>query len=353
MLAQLEARRFRNLDSLSQTFAAGSHLILGANAAGKTSLLEAIYLLATTRSFRTSRIADCCRHGSSRYHLGGEIDSDRRTRLDFDWNQGQRDRSVNGSRTSLADYLGVLPIVCWTVADTEVLVGPPVARRRFLDRGVLGLMPAAIGVLSRYRQALREKRLLLQCGGMELEVWNQVLAAAAAELVRLRSDYVGRLSRVLGEIIEGGSLGLGAIEVRYRCSLRSGMEGSAAILEELMAARERERALKQPILGPHRDDLTIRWDGHELRRVASAGERKTLGLALLAAHGRVLTAGGRKPVYLLDDADTELDRNRLTALWRVFGPVRQLFATSNRPHVWGRTEIEHRWLCERGKLLEG
>ncbi len=352
MLVQLEACRFRNLASLSQAFAAGSHLVLGANGAGKTSLLEAIYLLATTRSFRTSRVADCCRHGSSDYHLGGEIDTDRRTRLDLDWRQGQRDRSVNGSRTSLADYLGVLSIVCWTGADAEVLVGPPVARRRFLDRGVLGLKPAAIEVLSRYRQALQEKRWVLQRGGMELEAWNQVLAAAAAELVRLRSTYVERLSRILSRILERRSLGLGAIELRYRCSLRSGLEGSSAITEELMAARERERALQQPILGPHRDDLLIRWDGHELRRVASAGERKTLGLALLAAHGRVLAEAGREPVYLLDDADTELDRDRLTALWRVFGAVRQLFATSNRPQVWDRAEIEHRWRCDRGRLLE-
>ncbi len=353
MLVQLEARRFRNLESLSQAFAAGNHLVLGANGAGKTSLLEAIYLLATTRSFRTSRVADCCRHGCQQYHVGGEVDSGRRVRLDFDWRGGQRDRSVNGGRTSLADYLGVLSIVCWTVADAEVLVGPPMARRRFLDRGVLGLKPAAIEVLSRYRQALQEKRRLLQRGGSELEAWNQVLAAAAAELVRLRSVYVDRLSRTLSRLLEEGSLGLGAIELRYRCSLRSGLDGPSAILEELMAARDRERALQQPILGPHRDDLSIRWDGHELRRVASVGERKSLGLALLAAHGQVLAEAGREPVYLLDDADTELDGERLKALWRVFGPVRQLFATSNRPQIWDGTEIEHRWRCHRGQLLEG
>ncbi len=92
MLVHLEARRFRNLEHLSQSFVGGSHLVLGANGAGKTSLLEAVYLLATTRSFRTSRIADCGRHGTPHYHLGGEVESDRRVRLDFDWRDGQRDR---------------------------------------------------------------------------------------------------------------------------------------------------------------------------------------------------------------------------------------------------------------------
>ena len=350
MLVHLEARRFRNLASLKQSFALGSHLVLGANGAGKTSLLEAVYLLATTRSFRTPRIADCCRHGAADFQVVGEVDTDRRIRLELDWRDGQRERSVNGCRTSLAEHLSALPIVSWTADDSEILVGPPAARRRFLDRGVLGLRPVAIEAMSRYRQALKEKRQLLQRGGRELETWNQVLATAASELVVLRSTYVDRLRVVLAEVLEACQLDMGTIDVSYRGSLRSGLEGPSAIVEELMAAADRERALQQPILGPHRDDLLIRWDGYALRRVASAGERKALGLALLAAHGRILSDGGRDPVYLLDDADTELDQERLTALWRVFGACRQLFATSNRPKVWEGAEIEHRWRCEDGRL---
>ena len=350
MLVRLEARQFRNLAPLEQSFAPGSHLVLGANGVGKTSLLEAVYLLATTRSFRTPRIADCCRHGSTHYQLIGEVDTDRRARLELEWRGGQRQRTVNGRRTGLAEHLAMLPIVCWTSADSEVLVGPPLARRRFLDRGALGLKPTAIEAFSRYRQALHEKRQLLQRGGGELETWNQVLAAAASDLVVLRSAYTERLRRTLTTILEECRLGLGTIEVRYRPSLRCGLEGPEAIFEELMDAGERERVLQQSILGPHRDDLVIRWDGHDLRRVASAGERKALGLAVLAAHGRVIAEGGREPVYLLDDADTELDQDRLTALWRVFGAARQLFATSNRPEVWDRAQIDHRWHCREGRL---
>jgi DNA replication and repair protein RecF len=348
VLVHLEARRFRNLAPLKQPFAPGSHLVLGGNGAGKTSLLEAVYLLATTRSFRTPRIPDCCRHGETQFEIVGEVDTDRRARLELEWRDGQRERSVNGRRTSLAEHLGALPIVCWTADDSEILVGPPAARRRFLDRGVLGLRPVAIEVMSRYRQALHEKRQLLQRGGKELGTWNQVLATAASELVAQRSAYAERLRVALAGILEECQLGLGAIEVRYRSSLRSGLDGPEAIVEELNAAGERERALQQPILGPHRDDLSIRWDGHALRRVASAGERKALGLALLAANGRILSAAGREPVYLLDDADTELDQERLTALWRIFSDSRQVFATSNRPVVWESVEMDHRWTCEAG-----
>ena len=75
-------------------------------------------------------------------------------------------------------------------------------------------------------------------------------------------------------------------------------------------------------------------------------------MAFLAAHGRIIAEGGREPVYLLDDADTELDQGRLTALWEMFQGARQLFATSNRPEVWGRIKVDHRWRCEAGSPLE-
>lgn len=350
MLAQLEVRAFRNLEASSQPFAPGGHLILGANGAGKTSLLEAVYLLATTRSFRTSRIGDCCRHGESRFHLAGEVETDRRVRLDLNWDSGQRERLVNGGRASLAEHLSALPVVSWTASDAEVLIGPPATRRRFLDRGVLGLKPSAIEILSRYRQALTEKRQLLQRGGGGIDAWNEVLARAAAALVALRSSYVEQLRLALGSVLEGCRLDAWAIELKYRRSLKSGLEGAPAIAAELAAAREREERLQQPLLGPHRDDLSILWDGHEFRRVASAGERKALGLAMVAAHGKVVTDGGREPVYLLDDADTELDRDRLSALWGAFGAANQLFVTSNRPQVWDGIGIERRWQCSAGRL---
>ena len=353
MLVQLDVQGFRNLDSFRQRFAEGSHLVLGSNGAGKTSLLEAIYLLATTRSFRTSRVADCCQHGASGFALAGEIETDQRLRLDLRWQHGQRERSINGHRTSLAKYLSVLPVVAWTAADSEILVGPPLARRRFLDRGVLGLRPAAIEVLSRYRQALQQKRQLLQMGGGELRTWNRVLAAAASELIGLRSSYTQRLQEALSSVLQECDLGFGEVEISYRSSLQSGLQDPSAIEEELMAAGERERMVRKPLLGPHRDDLALQWNGHGLRQVASAGERKALGLALLAAHGRVLTSAGREAVCLLDDADAELDESRLTALWRAFDGVRQIIVTSNRQRVWSGLNIEHRWGCSAGRLLPG
>lgn len=350
MLTQFEARGFRNLEALELTFGGGRHLILGANGAGKTSLLEAVYLLATTRSFRTPRIGECARHGSHSFFLAGETSS--RIQLQVQLADGERQRWLNGGRSSLAEHLAVMPVLSWTAADSEQLTGPPSLRRRLLDRGVVGLRPAAISVLSRYRQALKEKRRLLQgrCSRDELAPWNQVLAAAAAELAMMRSDYAERMSRSLTEVLELCALQLPSIDLRYRPSPKVSLEGTEAVYQALEDYAEREIQQQQPLIGPHRDDLAVRWGGHPVRRVASAGERKALGLALLAAGGRVLEKESILPIYLLDDADTELDQERLSALWQFFARANQVLVTSNRPLVWRSLDFDNRWRCDSGNI---
>ncbi len=331
-----------------RAFERGSHLILGDTGAGKTSLLEAIYLLATTRSFRTSQIADCRRHGESTFELAGEVENDARQRLEVSWSKSGRRRKFNGSRSSLAKHLAVLPVICWTSNDCQILTGPPEARRRFLDRGLVGLRPAAVSVFARYRQALAAKRQLLLTGGGELRVWNKVLAVAAAELIALRGAYVERLSQALAEVLGENNLGLPEISLTYRPSpAAQTAEGLESLFE---AVAERELQAVRPLLGPHRDDLRIRWQGHEIRRVASAGERKLLGLSLLAAQGRVLAASKKRPIYLLDDVDTELDGRRLASIWAVFSSAEQLFATSNRARIWRDVEPLQRLECSAGEF---
>jgi len=417
VLSHFTARSFRNLQPLDLAPPSGSHLLLGGNGAGKTSLLEAIYVLATTRSFRAGQVVDCVAHGAAELALWGEVETDRRAALAVSVREGVRQRSVNGKPTSLADHLAVLPVVAWAAVETGVLVGAPGARRRFMDRGVVATRPAALETLGRYREALRQKRELLARNGAGIEIWNELLAATAAEVIRLRAAYVDalrvELAAVLAEVGEvreitagasaeaaasavplagvpaaeallfgsgnvgaaagiaspGGHLGghsgsypaaaaglrLADIELRYQPSPPQGLEGAAAIAAVLDKAVERERRRQQPLLGPQRDELEILWGGHELRRVASAGERKALSLLMLAAHGRVVEAAGRRPVYLLDDADAELAPASVAAVWSVFAKRvaatgGQLFASSNRPQVWLTLDVDTLWQMEKGHL---
>lgn len=370
MLLTLESRSFRNLEPLTFRPGAGPHLLLGDNGAGKTSLLEAIYVLATTKSFRTSQISDCARHGAGYFHLQGEVErpSGARARLEVGWRadgagSGSRQRSVNGNDTPLADHLEILSVVAWTADDAEVLTGAPALRRRFLDRGVVSTRPGAIAALTRYRRTLQQKRDLLaapgRAGDAELASWNGVLAAAAAEVLTLRAAYVERLAGRLEEVLEQAALSFPAVELRYRPS--PGVEPDAladrrsaedAVLRRLERAAGGERRRGMPLVGPHRDDLEILWGGHPVKATVSAGERKALSLLLTAAHGRALAAADREPTFLLDDLDAELAEGTLARVWTVFTDARQLLATSNRPAVWRGIDVRRRSHLAAGVVSE-
>lgn len=364
MLASLHAERFRNLELLDFEPGTGRHLLLGGNGAGKTSLLEAIYVVATTRSFRTPRLAECVRHGEEEFALRAEVEDVARTALGVAYGPAGRDRTVNGERVALSEHLEVLPVVPWTGTDVDVVSGPPARRRRFLDRGVVSLKPGALAALRRYRDALAEKRELLarpprgSGDGATLDTWNRVLAEAAVEVRRLRRMYAEELHRRLVGVLGEAGLPFPPVRVVYRPSPAPGRSdgggdqaGEAEALARWLdraAPAERRRGI--PLLGPHRDELEISWGGRPANQVTSAGERKGLSLALVAAHGRVLHGAGREPLYLLDDLDAELAPDTLAALWRVFDGARQLLATSNRPAVWKDLSVDHRSRLAAGGL---
>ena len=377
MLRRLEAENFRNLHPLAWEPGAGRHLLLGGNGAGKTSLLEAVYAVATTRSFRTPRLAECVRHGEDGFQVRAEVETAARSTLAVSYDAGPGmggggglDRSVNGERGPLSEHLEVLPVVAWSAADVEIISGPPAERRRFLDRGVVSLRPGALAALRRYRDALGEKRqLLARSTGAgsppaTLETWNRVLAEAAVEVARLRAAYARELDRRLAEVLaeilaatpahppdgSAGGVAFPEVTLRYRPSPAEALEGIDALAERLDRSADSEWSRGMPLLGPHRDDLVIAWAGHDADRVTSAGERKALSLALTAAHGRVLTAAGREPVHLLDDLDAELAPDTLAAVWRIFDDATQLVASSNRPTVWEGLAIDRTTHLVSGRI---
>lgn len=359
MLASIEVRGFRNLNAQVWAPGGGHHLLLGSNGAGKTSLLEAIYLLATTRSFRTAQLADCCQRDTPTFTLGGVVTAARRTELGLRWQRcagTARERRVDGNPTSLAEHLEVLPILAWTTVDSELLTGPPAIRRRLLDRGIVARKPATIAMLAHYRQALAAKRKLLIHGtsprSAQLATWNELLARESVALVRARADYAEELTAALAAAIGACDLDLPPLEIAYRPSLDQALDGLEAATRQLSEMAARECASQRALVGPHRDDLKVSWQGRIVRRMASAGERKVLGLLLLAAQVRVLAAAGRAPVVLVDDADAELDHQRLRGVWDAFAAVGQLFASSNRPEVWCEIDFAKRWLLNAGAIAD-
>lgn len=353
MITLLSSYSFRNLKDIEWRPGPGCHLILGPNGSGKSSLLEAVYLLATTRSFRTSQPSDCVRHGESEFRVAGEVDSGVRSRLEVGWVSGGRHRRLNDRTAPLVDHLRVLPVVAWTEADRELLTGPPALRRRFVDQGIVAEKPSTLETLARYRQALAGKRILLVERRKEIGPWNEVLAGAASEIMKLRRDYIKRVSTEFAAAVSLSGISLPPVELRYRPSIESEDISQEVVLNTIESFERRERDKGRPLVGPHLDDVEVLFDGRGIRRVGSAGERKVLGLLLAAARGQLLGAAERDPIYLLDDADTELDTGRLEAVFGVFMAAKQLLVSSNRAEVWGMADKAIRWRLEEGGLRPG
>jgi DNA replication and repair protein RecF len=364
-IRRLQVQRFRNLAPLDLHLKPGAHFLFGRTGQGKTSLLEAVYLLATSRSFRTARLEHCVHkvlaeldsersHGTATQEdvapgiwLAADIETlQARVRLELTWSPGEGvRRRINGDVVSAAEFLDVLPVVVWSSGDLETLVGPPERRRRMLDRAIVTLRPVALRCLTTYRRTLEQKRHLLaqhRPDREQLRSWNELLAAAGSELIQRRLESAMLLDQALEEAGRDLGLGWAPLRLRYRPQPEGGEE-RASFLSALEEAGEEEIRRRRPLLGPHLDRVVFEWQGSPLEQIASAGERKAHGLVLTRAQVRILQAAGRAPILLLDDLDTELDTELLSSFLPLLTTVGQSFLTSNRPQVFDQFLSGHGW----------
>jgi recombinational DNA repair ATPase RecF len=154
----------------------------------------------------------------------------------------------------------------------------------------------------------------------------------------------------LDRVLASYDLDLREVSLEYRPSIEVNDDRAENVLTMLEEASRNERREARPLIGPQRDEVEIRWGGHQARRVLSAGERKLLGLLLTAARARVLEEAGRPPILLLDDADSELDEERLTSVWGCFQGVNQTFVSSSRRSPWKVDFRVTRWDLNAGRL---
>lgn len=340
LIHSLRSRQFRNLEDSSVDFGAGWSLVVGDNGAGKTSLLEALYLAATSKSFLSHKLIDCCRRGTDSFMAEIETEHEARARLRLAWSRddGVR-RSVNDSSSELLPYLEVQPILAYTARDAGLLDGAPAARRRFLDSNLVNHRPPTIRLLARVRALVEAKRAAL-AQGQPIGPWNELLVPEVLDLQTRRQQLIEDLERRTQTMLEELGLGERKPRLEYLPSRPGddwdGEDAEAALLAELNRRREDERDCGYPLWGPQRDDWRWSWaaDGVEVKRRASRGEKKVLTIALFAACARLLVESGRQVTLLIDDLDAELDRRRRRQLCSQVAGLPQVVATSSRPDDW-------------------
>ena len=331
-LQHLTCRDFRCFEQVDFHPQPGMNVILGANAVGKTSLLEAILFLATSKSHRTGTESDLVRHGTPGFRLEAAVRRrDREVHLETTWWEGAKRVKVNSvAQTRVSDLLGKANVVFFSPEDTAMVRGAASERRRFLDMALSQVDATYLNALQRYRQVLRQRNELLRQPRRDpgfLDAWDEQLAAYAAPIAKGRAAFLERLGHRAAEAyacIADGE----AFEVAYRPSASS----EHGLRETLRRRRDSDLKHGTTSTGPHRDDIDFSIAGRSARVFASQGQQRTATLAVkLAELDLARERVGEYPILLLDEVFSELDRRRAERLLeRVQGGPQCLITTAGR-----------------------
>ena len=398
-LAHLRLRDFRNYARLDIDFAPGFHLLLGDNAQGKTNILEAIYLMATLRSFRGVGGAQMIRHGQKGYFVGGTIvgapvtfsslsankvgeeaapvpqtqnpspppsprpgrarattilTSQSSREIKMFWSASERKLALDGRPVKkLTDYLGVLRTVVFCTEDLQLVKGAARARRRFLDLLLAQSQPGYLPLLQRYMRAVRARNALLKQRAIDeaaLDSFSQELVKLGGEIIRARRELAPKFSPLVRLAYRRISNDAEELRIEYQPSVKKDFA------VELAQSRNRERSYRFTLVGPHRDELQLLLNGKSAAQFGSEGQKRTLAIALKMAQAELLAGlHGSPPILLIDDVMGELDAKRRSGFLPLLESARktcgQVFMTAtgqNWPRELGQDLL--RWEVKAGNL---
>ena len=314
-LSRLQVTDFRCLQSAELHPDAHFTLISGPNASGKTSLLEAIYVLGRGRSFRTRRLEHLIRSGSERFVVFGEVEtSTRRLPMGVEGSPKGIRAQIDGDKpSSLTELALFLPV---QIIDPEVhhlIEEGPGRRRRFLDWGVFHVEQSFVAHWQRYQQVLKQRNAALKARQPKAvtSVWDTDLVRSGELLGAARSRYVSLLTP------SAEAIGRNLLGMELSLSYRNGWLKGRSMVEALQESWNHDLEMGATQVGPHRAELGIRLDGMPVKDRISRGQQKLLAAALLIAQIKLFPEGSpAQPTLLLDDPAAELDDERLARLIR-------------------------------------
>lgn len=351
ILRTLATRNFRNLETSRLEFDGDANVFVGPNGQGKTNFLEAIYFVATTKSFRTNRVANLFRFDADHLFAEAVAEADGMRKslsvgLDASSTR-KRELLVNGQKTALDQYVSQLPVIAYSAARLEIIRGAPDERRRFLDRGITSLRPGYIAALTKYQRTLEQRNALLRAvsEGEEressIDAWDEELVTTGSVVASARAEFAALMAVELARIVNEMNYHVDDLELRYEPS-GPYLGDRSTILSALAANRHRELGAGFTLQGPHRDDLAFRIRGRVAADVLSSGETKMTVLFLkLARVALYRERVGRKPIFIFDDVDAELDLPVIERLMTFLRQGVQLFASSAKDQVLSRLSLGH------------
>ena len=340
-ILKIHLTNFRNFRDESLEFGPKRNLLLGANAQGKTNVLEAIHLLGVGRSHRERKDANLLSFGETYYRVEGVFeDIGVRTTIEVAYSEERKRIRINAKESRPADLIGLVGVVVSSPEDIELVKGGPGYRRQFLDIAISQISKGYLAALQKYVRALAQKNRLLkavQAGRAPVSdtaVWDRAMVTNGAVIVDGRLKFLEDIRKEVQANF--GEISGTKTEIGLTYEARGYRAGDGDTGELLAAAvsdqRDIEVARGYSLVGPHVDDFRMLAGERDIRRFGSEGEQRTGVVALRCAEVTVMKATtDRYPIVLLDDVFAELDDARTAALTALISDYDQIVLTSSRP----------------------
>ena len=315
ILKSIELCNFRNYKREIFKFHPGTNVLYGDNAQGKTNVLEAIFVGGTTKSHRGSKDAEMIRKGQRDAHLRYFVEKRNRTIKVEIHMKKERSKGIAIDGLPIKnsnELMGISNIIFFSPEDLGIIKDGPEKRRRFMDMELCQLNKAYLFYLKQYKKGLKQRNALLKQTKSRqhlreaLDVWDIQLVDYGRKIIQIREEFINELQEIMS--IQHANLTGGKEDIKlvYRpnCS-------DDEFENSLFSAMERDAFQKTTTVGPHRDDLQFLTQGEDLRKYGSQGQKRTAALSLKMAEIQIVEeAIGEKPILLLDDVLSELDRSR-------------------------------------------
>ena len=330
-LAELRIENLRCVESAVLEFSPELNLVSGENGAGKTSILEAIFLLGRGRSFRTRSSERLIRHGASALTVFGRTDDSppKQAGVEIAADGGTRARINGENAQSLLELSGVLPVQAIDPEIHKLVDQGPERRRRWLDWLVFHVEPSFGVHWARYSRALKQRNAALRSGASDIGAWDTELIRNGEAITASRQKALERLAPRLAQTFER----FGALDVA--AGFFTGWAAGTSLEESLRSHLARDRVRGMTTSGPHRADVTLRRNQRVARETLSRGQQKLTAVAMIVSQLKLLQDElGMRAVLLLDDPAAELDGKNLQRLFDELASLRcQMIATSLTPET--------------------
>jgi DNA replication and repair protein RecF len=340
VLKQIELQNFRLHRSTSLNFSDNLNIIIGGNGHGKTTILEAIYYLCTTKNLNLSSDNDAVLFGEKFFMAEGRFLDlvDNNTRIFFDAVKNKKSFFINDKQiTKAAEIIGVLPIVVLIQSDHAITLGSPSDRRRFVDSVISQTSHTYLEILLEYYRTLRQRSSLLsqikeyKSKSLldQLDAWSETLLNTGAEIINHRVNFVNEFNKYIKQAYKGIIEGEEEPKIEYSTLQEVESDNiKKRFSEELIALREDELRRGVNLVGPHRDDFIFYINNLDLRRFGSQGQHKTFQIALRFAQFFYMKEKlSKTPIFLLDDVFGELDSFRAGKISSCLSEIGQAFIT--------------------------